>query len=172
VSKNWIKQLHTLPVLHFNRCLNNWIQWNNSTLQRQLPYWQPNLRTVDQVHSDFPNALYYSTHAIIVSCIFNDRLQIHREILPVSCKWYSFRISPKDLKSITNFPCFSCCVSLRLIRTYGINYNFCLRMYLTENTVLILRANMLHSSNVNQYLNVWTNLIENPKCKTSRKSVC
>jgi hypothetical protein len=21
VSKNWIKQLHTLPVLHFNRCL-------------------------------------------------------------------------------------------------------------------------------------------------------
>jgi hypothetical protein len=20
-SKNWIKQLHTLPVLHFNRCL-------------------------------------------------------------------------------------------------------------------------------------------------------
>jgi hypothetical protein len=24
---------------------NNWIQWNNSTLQRQLRYWQPNLRT-------------------------------------------------------------------------------------------------------------------------------
>jgi hypothetical protein len=23
VSKNWIKQLHTLPVLHFNRCLTN-----------------------------------------------------------------------------------------------------------------------------------------------------
>jgi hypothetical protein len=21
VSKNWIKQLHTLPLLHFNRCL-------------------------------------------------------------------------------------------------------------------------------------------------------
>jgi hypothetical protein len=21
VSKNWIKQLHTVPVLHFNRCL-------------------------------------------------------------------------------------------------------------------------------------------------------
>jgi hypothetical protein len=21
VSENWIKQLHTLPVLHFNRCL-------------------------------------------------------------------------------------------------------------------------------------------------------
>jgi hypothetical protein len=21
VSKNWIKQLHTLPVLHFSRCL-------------------------------------------------------------------------------------------------------------------------------------------------------
>jgi hypothetical protein len=21
VSKNWIKQLHTLPVLHFNHCL-------------------------------------------------------------------------------------------------------------------------------------------------------
>jgi hypothetical protein len=23
VSKNWIKQLHTLQVLHFNRCLKN-----------------------------------------------------------------------------------------------------------------------------------------------------
>jgi hypothetical protein len=23
VSKNWIKQLHTLPVLHFSRCLTN-----------------------------------------------------------------------------------------------------------------------------------------------------
>jgi hypothetical protein len=46
VSKNWIKQLHTLPVLHFNRCFNNWIQWNNSTLQRQLRYWQPILRIV------------------------------------------------------------------------------------------------------------------------------
>jgi hypothetical protein len=21
MSKNWIKQLHTLPVLHYNRCL-------------------------------------------------------------------------------------------------------------------------------------------------------
>jgi hypothetical protein len=25
---------------------NNWIQWNNSTLQRQLRYWQPNLSNV------------------------------------------------------------------------------------------------------------------------------
>jgi hypothetical protein len=45
VSKNWIKHLQTLPVLHFTRCLNC-LQWSNSTLQRQLRYWQPNLRTV------------------------------------------------------------------------------------------------------------------------------
>jgi hypothetical protein len=25
---------------------NSWIQWNNSTFQRQHQYWQPNLRTV------------------------------------------------------------------------------------------------------------------------------
>jgi hypothetical protein len=25
---------------------SNWVQWNNSTLQRQLRYWQPNLRTI------------------------------------------------------------------------------------------------------------------------------
>jgi hypothetical protein len=38
---------------------NNWIQWNNSTLQRQLRYWQPNLLPVACAHSDFPNALYF-----------------------------------------------------------------------------------------------------------------
>jgi phage baseplate assembly protein gpV len=36
---------------------NNWIQWNNSTLQRQHRYWQPNLRTVASMRSEFPNAL-------------------------------------------------------------------------------------------------------------------
>jgi hypothetical protein len=41
VSKNWIKQLQTLTALFYN-----WIKWNNSTVQRQLRYWQPNLRTV------------------------------------------------------------------------------------------------------------------------------
>jgi hypothetical protein len=29
VSKNWIKQLHTLPVLHFNRCLTT--EYNETT---------------------------------------------------------------------------------------------------------------------------------------------
>ena len=55
VSKNWFKQLNTLPVLHlhlhlhFNRCLTaeySEMSHNNSPLQRQLRYWQPNLRTV------------------------------------------------------------------------------------------------------------------------------
>jgi hypothetical protein len=47
VSKSWIKQLHTLPVLHFNHC-SNWIQWNNSTFQWHLRNWQPNLHTIAQ----------------------------------------------------------------------------------------------------------------------------
>ena len=49
VSKNWFKQLNNLPVLHFNRCLTaDYIEMsrNSSTLQRQLRYWQPTLRTV------------------------------------------------------------------------------------------------------------------------------
>jgi hypothetical protein len=33
-------------VGNFVFLFNNWIQWNNSTIQRQLRYWQPNLRTV------------------------------------------------------------------------------------------------------------------------------
>jgi hypothetical protein len=42
---------HTKRISHFTGIafqplFNNWIQWNNSTLQRQLRYWQPNLRTV------------------------------------------------------------------------------------------------------------------------------
>jgi hypothetical protein len=36
VCKNWIK---------LQPLFNNWIQWNNSTLQRQFRYWQPHLRT-------------------------------------------------------------------------------------------------------------------------------
>ena len=47
VSKNWIKELNTLPVLHFSRCLTTEyreMSHNNSTLQRQLQYWQSYLR--------------------------------------------------------------------------------------------------------------------------------
>jgi hypothetical protein len=61
VSKICFKQLNTLPVLHFSRCLTaeySAVSHNSSTLQRQLRYWQPNLRTIASVHSDFPNALY------------------------------------------------------------------------------------------------------------------
>jgi hypothetical protein len=57
-NKNWIKQLHTLPVLHFNRCLTTEYSEKNSTMQRQLRYGQPHLRTEGYVHRDFPNALY------------------------------------------------------------------------------------------------------------------
>jgi hypothetical protein len=45
VSKNWIKQLHFTGI-SLQLLFNNWIQLNNSTLQRQLRYWQPNLHTV------------------------------------------------------------------------------------------------------------------------------
>jgi hypothetical protein len=61
VSKNWIKQLNTTDIA-LKPPFNNWIQWNNSTLQRRLRYWQPNLRSVAYVHSDFPNVLYYCRH--------------------------------------------------------------------------------------------------------------
>ena len=49
VSRNWFKQLNTSPVLHFSRCLTaeyNEMSHNSRTLQQQLRYWQPNLRTV------------------------------------------------------------------------------------------------------------------------------
>jgi hypothetical protein len=44
---NWIKQKkNTFTGIALQPLFSNWIQWNNSTLQRQLRYWQPNLRTV------------------------------------------------------------------------------------------------------------------------------
>jgi hypothetical protein len=43
-SKDWIKQLTHFTGNALQPLFNNWIQWNNSTLQRQLRYWQPNLR--------------------------------------------------------------------------------------------------------------------------------
>jgi hypothetical protein len=39
VSKNWIKQLHTLPVLHYNRCLT--LNILSLARQRCLPSWGP-----------------------------------------------------------------------------------------------------------------------------------
>jgi hypothetical protein len=52
VSRNWITQLHTLPVLHFNyltteysvttaHFIGNFNTDNQSTLHQQLRYWQP-----------------------------------------------------------------------------------------------------------------------------------
>jgi hypothetical protein len=64
VSKNWIKQLHAFTGIALQPLFNNWIQWNNSTLQQQLRYWQPNLRTIAKVHSDFPNALFEQPTAL------------------------------------------------------------------------------------------------------------
>jgi hypothetical protein len=45
---------------------------HNSTLQRQLRHWQPALRTVAEVHSDFPNASYYHYYYYIIIVIFED----------------------------------------------------------------------------------------------------
>jgi hypothetical protein len=61
VSKNWIKQLHTSPVLHFAAVYQLGTVWNSSALQRQLQYRQPNLRTVAYGHRDFSNTLYLKT---------------------------------------------------------------------------------------------------------------
>jgi hypothetical protein len=64
MSVYWIKLNWT--VIHFTGIalqllFNNWIQLNNNTPQRQLGYWQPNLRTVAQVHSNFLKAPYKYT---------------------------------------------------------------------------------------------------------------
>jgi hypothetical protein len=73
VSKNWIKQLHNLPVLHFNRCLTTedsetTAHFNgNFDIDNQIcvPY-----RTVAKVHSDFPNAQYYVLHILLLIFAF------------------------------------------------------------------------------------------------------
>jgi hypothetical protein len=58
MSKNWIKQLHALPVLHFNRCLT-------TECSETTAHFNGNFDTNNQiyvpypkVHSDFPNSLY------------------------------------------------------------------------------------------------------------------
>jgi hypothetical protein len=33
VSKIWVKQLHTLPLLHFNRCLSTEYTWNATSIR-------------------------------------------------------------------------------------------------------------------------------------------
>jgi hypothetical protein len=43
---------------------------NNSTPQRKLRYWQPNLRTVTEVYGDFPNTLYNVQHPVTREYIF------------------------------------------------------------------------------------------------------
>jgi hypothetical protein len=60
VSKTWIKQLHTLPVLHFNRCLTT--EYSEKTAHCNGNFGTDNqiyVGTVAWVHSDFPNALYF-----------------------------------------------------------------------------------------------------------------
>jgi hypothetical protein len=52
-SKNWIKQLHTLPVLHLNRCLT--VELNNYTLpgiaiQPLFNNWIKQLHTLPVLH--------------------------------------------------------------------------------------------------------------------------
>jgi hypothetical protein len=42
-SKNWIKQQHTLPVLHFNRCLTT--EYSETTA-----HFNGNLDTDDQIY--------------------------------------------------------------------------------------------------------------------------
>jgi hypothetical protein len=43
VSKNWIKQLHTLPVFHFNRCLRT--QYSETAA-----YFNGNFDTDNQIY--------------------------------------------------------------------------------------------------------------------------
>jgi hypothetical protein len=43
VSKNWIKQLHTLPVLHINRCLT--IEYSETTA-----HFNGNFATDNQIY--------------------------------------------------------------------------------------------------------------------------
>jgi hypothetical protein len=45
VSKNWIKQLHTLPVLHFNRCLHITIEYSETTA-----HYNDNFDTDNQIY--------------------------------------------------------------------------------------------------------------------------
>jgi hypothetical protein len=54
---------------------NNWIQWNNSTLQWQLRYWQ--------VHSDFRNARYNEASdalkyawVCVAKCVWINKFQL------------------------------------------------------------------------------------------------
>jgi hypothetical protein len=43
VCKNWIKQLHTLPVLHFNRCLTT--EYSETTA-----HFNDNIDTDNQIY--------------------------------------------------------------------------------------------------------------------------
>jgi hypothetical protein len=43
VSKNWVKQLHTLPELHFNRCLTT--EYSETTV-----HFNGNFDTDDQIY--------------------------------------------------------------------------------------------------------------------------
>jgi hypothetical protein len=48
VSKNWIKQLHTLPVLHFNHCLTT--EYNETTA-----HFNGNFDTDNQIYEGESN---------------------------------------------------------------------------------------------------------------------
>jgi hypothetical protein len=55
VSKRWIKELHTLPVFHLNRCLTT--EYSETTAHFNGNFDTDN-QIVAQVRSDLPNALY------------------------------------------------------------------------------------------------------------------
>jgi hypothetical protein len=55
VSKNSIKQLHTSPVLHFNRCLTS--EYSETTTHFNDNF-DTDIQSTYRSHSDIPNALY------------------------------------------------------------------------------------------------------------------
>jgi hypothetical protein len=60
VSKHWIKQLHTLPVVHFNRCLT--AEYSETTAHFNAYF------DTDK-HIDFPNAMYISGLVTVRMCL-------------------------------------------------------------------------------------------------------
>jgi hypothetical protein len=61
VSKNWIKQLHNSPVLHFNRCLTT--EYSETTA-----HFNGNFDTDNQIYVPLPKCIVsFWTHCVIAS---------------------------------------------------------------------------------------------------------
>jgi hypothetical protein len=82
---------------------NNWIQCNNSTFQRQLRYWQPNLRTLSSQRLSKRNVLYYIMlhyiilYIIIFNCIWSNWTRDYCSAFPCyfpTKSLYAFLVSP------------------------------------------------------------------------------